>query len=204
MSIARDRIVDEALKLLDEVGIEALTTRKIAERLGVQQPALYWHFKNKRALLDAMNDAMMAPYIADSLPATGDDWRSFLFRYGSQYRRALLSRRQGGAVHAGSPPADGDDDRRKARLAFLATCGFSQQMSMEAVLALHHYVLGSVMDEQADKEAGIGWDQFANASEYEFGPELIAIARLGREHVFLAGLEMLLDGLELRLSRRPK
>ncbi|MBU1305574.1 MAG: TetR family transcriptional regulator, partial [Alphaproteobacteria bacterium] len=53
MAIDRDRIIDEALLLLNEVGIDKLSTRKLAERLGVAQPALYWHFKNKSALLDA-------------------------------------------------------------------------------------------------------------------------------------------------------
>ncbi|BAN94905.1 hypothetical protein E05_01390 [Plautia stali symbiont] len=47
-------IVTEGLKLLDEAGIEGISTRKIARRLGVEQPALYWHFKNKEMLLQAM------------------------------------------------------------------------------------------------------------------------------------------------------
>ena len=45
-------VIRAALDLLNEVGVDGLTTRKLAERLGVQQPALYWHFRNKRALLD--------------------------------------------------------------------------------------------------------------------------------------------------------
>ncbi|HDB9777507.1 TPA: TetR family transcriptional regulator, partial [Escherichia coli] len=38
-------VIRVALDLLNEVGVEALTTRKLAKRLGVQQPALYWHFR---------------------------------------------------------------------------------------------------------------------------------------------------------------
>ncbi|HIF4670475.1 TPA: TetR family transcriptional regulator, partial [Escherichia coli] len=41
-------VIRAALDLLNEVGVDGLTTRKLAERLGVQQPALYWHFRNKR------------------------------------------------------------------------------------------------------------------------------------------------------------
>ncbi|HNG17360.1 TetR family transcriptional regulator, partial [Accumulibacter sp.] len=52
-------VIRAALDLLNEVGVDGLTTRKLAERLGVQQPALYWHFRNKRALLDAL--AIVAP-----------------------------------------------------------------------------------------------------------------------------------------------
>nr|QWP89370.1 Nucleoid occlusion factor SlmA [Escherichia coli] len=53
-------VIRAALDLLNEVGVDGLTTRKLAERLGVQQPALYWHFRNKRALLDALAEAMLA------------------------------------------------------------------------------------------------------------------------------------------------
>jgi len=50
--LERDLVVNTALKLLDEVGLDGLTLRKLAAELGVQAPALYWHFKNKQALLD--------------------------------------------------------------------------------------------------------------------------------------------------------
>ncbi|HEY8310696.1 MAG TPA: TetR family transcriptional regulator, partial [Gemmatimonadaceae bacterium] len=36
-------IVRSALDLLNEVGLDAFTTRRLAERLGVKQPAIYWH-----------------------------------------------------------------------------------------------------------------------------------------------------------------
>ncbi|HBC3460811.1 TPA: TetR family transcriptional regulator, partial [Vibrio parahaemolyticus] len=41
----RDTIISAALDLLNEVGMEGLTTRKLAQKLGVEQPTLYWHVK---------------------------------------------------------------------------------------------------------------------------------------------------------------
>lgn len=70
-------VIRAALDLLNEVGVDGLTTRKLAERLGVQQPALYWHFRNKRALLDALAEAMLAENHTHSVPRADDDWRSF-------------------------------------------------------------------------------------------------------------------------------
>ena len=60
MRLDRERIVDAAMALLDEVGLDAFSTRALAARLGVRQPALYWHFRNRRALLEAMNARMIA------------------------------------------------------------------------------------------------------------------------------------------------
>ena len=50
----RADIVQAALDLLDEKGIDAVTVRAVATRLGVKAPALYWHVENKQALLDEM------------------------------------------------------------------------------------------------------------------------------------------------------
>ena len=49
MAIEREKILDAALMLINEVGLDKFTTRRLAERLGVQQPALYWHFRSKSA-----------------------------------------------------------------------------------------------------------------------------------------------------------
>ena len=84
-------VIRAALDLLNEVGVDGLTTRKLAERLGVQQPALYWHFRNKRALLDALAEAMLAENHTHSVPRADDDWRSFLIGNARSFRQALLA-----------------------------------------------------------------------------------------------------------------
>ena len=71
-----DVVIRAGLDLLNEVGADGLTTRKLAERLGVQQPALYWHFKNKRALLDRLGEAMLSESHTYSMPRSGDTWRA--------------------------------------------------------------------------------------------------------------------------------
>ncbi|RUT66676.1 hypothetical protein CKG00_10015 [Morganella morganii] len=47
----RESVIDAALELLNETGIDGLTTRKLAQKLGIEQSTLYRHVKNKRALL---------------------------------------------------------------------------------------------------------------------------------------------------------
>ncbi len=97
-------VIAAALELLNEVGMDSLTTRKLAERLKVQQPALYWHFQNKRALLDALAEAMLAERHTRSLPEENEDWRVFLKENALSFRTALLSYRDGARIHAGTRP----------------------------------------------------------------------------------------------------
>jgi len=65
-----------ALELLEEEGLDKLTVRRLATGLGVKAPALYWHFRSKRALLDHMTDAIVAPVVA-GLPSSGP-WLEWL------------------------------------------------------------------------------------------------------------------------------
>ena len=56
--LSRETVVDGALALTDAEGLEGLTIRRLATHLGVTPMALYWHFKNKDELLDAVADRL--------------------------------------------------------------------------------------------------------------------------------------------------
>ena len=54
----RDAVVTAAIQLVDAEGIDALTIRRLAKDLHVTPTALYWHFTDKQALLDALGDRL--------------------------------------------------------------------------------------------------------------------------------------------------
>ena len=56
ISLQPERVVASALRIVDEQGLDALTVRKVADEFGVTPMALYWHFANKDALLDAVGE----------------------------------------------------------------------------------------------------------------------------------------------------
>ena len=68
-------VVRAALELLNEAGLDGLTTRRLAEVLGVQGPALYWHFKNKQELIDEMSRALISESFGPQKPGQAwDEW----------------------------------------------------------------------------------------------------------------------------------
>ncbi|WP_329130341.1 TetR/AcrR family transcriptional regulator C-terminal domain-containing protein [Streptomyces sp. NBC_01476] len=98
--LSRDRIAQAALALIDEEGLAALSTRRLAAELGVSGPSLYNHFATKEAILDAAADTVVAQVdlsMFDALAAragggrdgTGRDWRGALLAWGRSYRAAL-------------------------------------------------------------------------------------------------------------------
>jgi AcrR family transcriptional regulator len=68
----RDRVLRAAVALADEAGIEALSMRSLAQRIGVVPMALYKHVASKEELLDGMVDVIVGDI---DLPTPGADWR---------------------------------------------------------------------------------------------------------------------------------
>lgn len=181
----RETVVAEALDLLDEAGLDAVSTRRLAKRLGVEQPSLYWHFRTKAELLGAMAAAAMAPHATAPLPLPGDDWRDWFRGNTRSFRNTLLMHRDGARLHAGSIPT-GDIDRLRHKLDFLVASGVPDQAARMAMLAAGRFTVGSVLEEQAD----IGHGDGANLSA--------DVPRIDHESAFEAGLALILEGLEHR------
>ena len=69
------RILDEALTLFSEKGYANVFVGDIAERVGIKAPSLYKHYKNKRAIFDAIIDLMNSRFAeqAKALQISGTD-----------------------------------------------------------------------------------------------------------------------------------
>ncbi len=97
MPLDRKAILECAFAILNESGYEALTLRRIANGLGVQAPAIYWHFKNKQELLDEMGTQVMYEAATDAQLGTPvPSWESWAMNFGSGLRRTLLRSARGG------------------------------------------------------------------------------------------------------------
>lgn len=198
MKIGRDKIVAEALLLLNEIGLDRLTTRALAARLGVAQPALYWHFKNRRDLLDAMNDAMMAKFIDLPLPSADTRWQDHLFAMGQRFRQGLLAYRDGARVHAGTP---GNPQLLETSLTVLTRAGLPLDMALQLNVAIGSYTVGWVLEEQAEPRAPTPWQ-----GSPPQGLAAEAVARFLQQDEttrFEAGLRFLIDGAAASLSAAP-
>ncbi|AIQ47700.1 transcriptional regulator [Paenibacillus sp. FSL R7-0273] len=52
--ISEDRILEASWELLGEDGIEKFSMRRLADRVGIQAPSLYWYFKSKQNLYQSL------------------------------------------------------------------------------------------------------------------------------------------------------
>jgi TetR/AcrR family transcriptional regulator, tetracycline repressor protein len=151
VAVTRDGIVAAGLALLDEGGLEGLTLRRLAERLGIRAPTLYWHVRDKRELLDLMVSVIMDEALADwREPHPGQPWWDWLAGRARALRAGLLAHRDGALMLAGNRPTQPALPGIERQLAALAEAGFKPPEALLTLLALNAYVIGEALDTQGE------------------------------------------------------
>ena len=219
--LTRDRVLGTAVQLADEEGLEGLSMRKLAKRLGVEAMSLYNHIPGgKERLLDGMVDLVFDEI---DVPSADGRWRDEL-RNRAVSTRAALRRHPWavGLMEARANPGESNRRLHEAALACLRNAGFSVAEAIHAYSVQDAYVYGYALQERTlGLDTRDEWRGVANRqlSQRGTGPDvhpsttevLHHIAEHGFSHdeEFLFGLGLILDGLEQRLptaaqKRRPR
>ncbi len=86
-NITNHRIIEEALKILDEKGREGLTMRRLAAALNVKAASLYHHVPNKQALIQKIVDGILSE--ARVLENESANWKEVSVTFSNKYRDVL-------------------------------------------------------------------------------------------------------------------
>lgn len=194
MALDRDLIVRTAIRLLDDVGLDALSLRRLAKELDVHPSALYWHFENKQELLDEMARSLVYDVVTadDQRPPQDDTWDAWLAGLAHAQRQAVRSHRDGALLLVA---ARTDADYQLAYLDVLVSrlveAGFSAEQAGTAIETITNYTLGTSLIEQ--RSAAASRPDAAQPNH----PHLTAILRAAEDHdaTFERGLRWLLDGI---------
>ncbi|WP_251094644.1 TetR/AcrR family transcriptional regulator C-terminal domain-containing protein [Streptomyces sp. Caat 7-52] len=206
----RRRVADTALRLLNEAGLEGLTLRAIARELDVKAPALYWHFKDKQALLDEMATEMYRRMAAGVTLDPADTWQERLLKANRGLRAALLGYRDGARVFSGSRFTGTDHAREmEATLRLLTEAGFTLAQAVHAARATHMYTLGFLIEEQGVQplpdERREGFDVGERARRLAGYPLAAEAGKLlfdGYDEQFEEGLALVIAGIGARYGMR--
>lgn len=201
--MGRTAIIQTALVLLNEVGLDGLTVRRLAERLGVQNPALYWHFKNKQALLNAMAHALLAQAYAD-LPLPSDsngEWEAWVGSVARRLRKALTASRDGTRlITAADLTGSAHLAVFEQAMGVLVAAGFDLRTALVSMITIFDFTVGSAFEEQgeppSDGDRGAAPGKFADLPLVSTA--LVEAAdRTLHNHMFTfeAGLQLILAGM---------
>ncbi|MEW2418003.1 TetR/AcrR family transcriptional regulator C-terminal domain-containing protein [Streptomyces sp. NPDC046866] len=217
-ALSRAAIVREAVAVLDAEGVEALSMRKLGARLGAGATSLYRHVATKDELMELAVDEVFGEMPPPD--AEGPDWRAAAARAAESFRATALRHPWLASVlgQAGLAYLGPNLMAYSERLATLVTrAGFPEPS--RAIDALMAYVIGMSTTEAA----WLSTVARSGQSEAEFVARLLPAAQqaaAGHEHLvegyaaaaavdpveirdtkFAYGLEVVLDGLAMRLGR---
>jgi AcrR family transcriptional regulator len=140
-------IVHVALEILEDKGVEGVSMRAIADRLGVRMNTVLWHAKTKAHLMELMADAIVGEASTQDLPAP---WKERVHELARRYRAALLAHRDGAAVVTGTYAA------RPGTLHFADTMvealldgGLDAREAAWTCWTITYFTLGLTQEEQA-------------------------------------------------------
>jgi len=202
----RKRVADTALKLLNEVGLDGLSLRAIAKELDVKAPALYWHFKDKQALLDEMATEMYRRMVAGAALDPDDTWQQRMLKANRGLRAALRGYRDGAKVFSGSRFTGTDHGRQmEENLRLFTAAGFTLTQAVRANASAYAYTIGFVTEEQGVQplpdERREGYDVAERARLLaEFPLSAAAGAEIFEDYDrhFEEGLVLIVAGVEAR------
>jgi AcrR family transcriptional regulator len=218
----RADIARAAVEIADSEGFDAVSMRRVAERLGAGTMTLYHYVRNKRELIALMTDQVMAEIVVPEGDLS-EHWRAALTQLANRSRDAF-------AAHhwifklMGNDGAPGPNGMRHFEQSLQAVAGLDldRQMTFEVIGQVDDYVFGYALREvQEAEEHGRGWPpevleffqrEIATGSyplvSRFLGTDVDAAIKeiidfLGEKDRFARGLARLLDGIEAEVAPTP-
>jgi TetR/AcrR family tetracycline transcriptional repressor len=214
--LTRERVVADALAVIAEDGVQALTMRSLAARLGVVPGAVYRHVRNKQQLMDLLLDGVLAEMDFDLDPSLNPRGQLKVLAY---RLRQVLEAHPGvaGILKTRDPLGPHSLALAEAFLGPLQAAGFHGRDAGLAFFLLVDYTIGfavsgtstSVNEQRVrDPATRSQLHQFFRSLPPDRFPALVALGEHvwvdNRDERFTAGLEAVVAGLEhARAARQP-
>ncbi|SDJ76199.1 DNA-binding transcriptional regulator, AcrR family [Nonomuraea jiangxiensis] len=201
-TLTLERIVAEAVALLDGEGVGRLTMRRLAERLDTGSTTLYWHVRTKDDVLDLALDAVFGEVrvpsratMDDTTDGGGDGWHAPVRALIGGWRAALLRHPWSATIL--DRPLMGPNALERTEFLYETLIAAGLAAPKAAAYSLSNYVMGSVVMQvtwQDREEEGTEGFLRERADRYP------ALAEHGLDHewdaTFDEGLGYLLAGME--------
>jgi AcrR family transcriptional regulator len=214
-TLTRARVVAEAVTIIGADGIDALSMRALATRLGVVPGALYRHVRNKEQLHDLVLDGVLAE--VDTEVDQSRAWTERVKVLAHRLRTVLESHPGiAGLLKTRDPLGPHSLALAEAFLASLHEAGLPERQTGLAFSALYDYALGFALSDPTsvneqrvhDAETRANLHAFLKSLPADRFPALVNLGEYvwvdNRDERFTAGLDTLVDGLEAARRRHRR
>jgi len=206
LNFKQEQIIEAALELLTEGGLNDLSLRDIAKKIDIKAPALYWYFKSKSDLIDYMAEAILSREFAGAKPRANDEtWQDWLSEQMTKLRKAMLAYPDGGRVVAGARlnPAKTLAQLFDNCILSLTSAGIDQKTALYITMTATQYTFGFVIEEQAGPKP----EDITTFVDREFSDAYPSLARAVKEYrkgtdienkAYAAGLQLIIKGAQAK------
>lgn len=202
--LTRERVLEAAIELADQIGIEAFTMRKLAAALDVGPMTIYHHVPSKEEILDGMVDLVFSEI---ALPPEDTDWRSAI-RDRCVSAREVLNRHPWAPplMESRTSPGPATLRHHDAVVGCFRRGGLSIEMTAHAYAIIDSYIYGFALEEAyLPSGGGEGMSELAGDMAAVFAERYPHLLELTVEHVlqpgysfgnsFGFGLDLIIEGL---------
>lgn len=219
--ISEDKILATSWELLGEDGIEKFSMRRLADRLGIQAPSLYWYFKSKQNLYQRLAN-QVSRMILEEFHSDGD-WKEQLTDLAATVRNVLSRYPCSTQLMMMTLPHEPDIIRFTNRMLLcVESTPLEQEQKMQVVTTLVNYVfyfvldnyqhernvsavlkeqevlpgeeMAALLDSMSETEAGLFRTMFTNG----------LFELMGTDRAFEFGLKLILLGIEQVIVEQEK
>lgn len=211
-SLTQALIVEGAVRLADEIGVDALTIRKLATALTVKPMTIYHYVPNKESIIDGMVDKVFSEI---DLPPADADWKSAI-RKRSASARTVLGKHPWAVplMESRRAPGPATLQHHDAVLGCLRNGGLSVEMTAHAYAVIDAFIYGFAIQEASlpattGEEMADLTDAIVETLPVDKYPHLM---ELTTEHIlqpgydfgneFEFGLNLILEGLDRSQKKR--
>lgn len=213
--LSLQRLLKEALRIVDEQGLEALSMRALAERLGVTAMSLYRYCESHDNLLNAVYDEIRAAYPPRKLTSE-QSWREVATELARALRRAFAAHPNAAILFATRPVVTPRSAPHvDAALRRLVEAGFNLGIAANLLNSVSAFTIGLGLAEFGRPAASATRPRPLDPSPHDpsrlAGPAVPYLEQAtspARRHdfdsEFVIGLVAILDGFAARYAKRPR
>jgi AcrR family transcriptional regulator len=204
VELTKERILDTALTLADEIGIAAFTIRRLAAALGSPPMSIYHYFPSKESIIDGMVESVFGEI---TLPPKDGDWKSAMMIRCSSAREVLHRHPWAPPLmESRSVPGPAQLRHHDANIGCLRRGGLSIEMTARGMAIIDAFLFGFALQETSLPGGG-GEEMIQLGADFLDGPfrdypNLVELTRYTLkpgyrfEEAFSNGLDLILEGLE--------
>jgi AcrR family transcriptional regulator len=143
--LSKSRVIERAIKLADDIGVDALTIRKLATALDVKPMTIYYYVPSKEAIINGMVDQVFSEI---DVPSPDQNWKNAIRQRSTSARKVLASHPWSvPLMESRRSPGPATLKHHNAVIACLRNGGFSVELTAHAYALLDAFIYGFAMQE---------------------------------------------------------